>query len=159
MCVLEIVFSLTLDYRVSDAGARGHASFEGNVGVASLLQWLRKAMAVAGNGAAVPGASASDASRERAHLFLLYGSLVTCGATREARVRERVRDVLRLAGGVLRTENKHWPDVESPPPPPREGLLRTRTRPTLCSYDPNLRACMSRGYWKQALDRRCVLTN
>jgi hypothetical protein len=42
MCVLEIVFALTLDYRVSDAGAREHASFEGNVGVASLLQWLRK---------------------------------------------------------------------------------------------------------------------
>ena len=34
-------------------------------------------------------------------MFLLYGALVSCVATREPRVRERVRDALRLVGYEL----------------------------------------------------------
>eukprot|EP00740_Mantoniella_antarctica_P005915 CAMPEP_0181348412 /NCGR_PEP_ID=MMETSP1106-20121128/160_1 /TAXON_ID=81844 /ORGANISM="Mantoniella antarctica, Strain SL-175" /LENGTH=275 /DNA_ID=CAMNT_0023460699 /DNA_START=185 /DNA_END=1011 /DNA_ORIENTATION=- len=102
VCVLDIVVSLTLDPRVSDAAARGHASFEGNVGIATLLQWLRKALATETWATAGPGAPrAPDAPRERAHLFLLYRALVSCVATREPQVRERVQDALRLVGCEL----------------------------------------------------------
>lgn len=97
LCAMEVLEALTQVASVTDAlSGSGYAlpsyNFEGNIGVAALMHWLRGA-----HGAGAGGAG----RRERSHLFLLYEPLVRCAACREPRVREKAAVLLSLAGQEL----------------------------------------------------------
>lgn len=83
MCVLEVLATMSLSPAVVDA------TIPPNEPVTEVVHVLRKRPEVAMRG------------KERTHLLLLFDALCGCITSKEARVREMVRDVLGLAGAEL----------------------------------------------------------